>query len=185
MERKKGFSLIELLVSVSIITVLMAYVTPNLLSARERARDTKKKEELSQLKNALRMYYNDYQRYPAVNEENQGIAGCGAGGIRNCPCGAYDFAVGSDDECTDVTTTYMKKFPENIVFGLHTADEGDPEDTKYSHYYTDNNDKFCIVTTLENASDPDLALSQARCLNSCAQTHDAPALTTSYVVCSY
>ena len=185
MEKKKGFSLVELLVSISIIALLMAFLVPNLLGARERSRDAKKKEELSQLKNALRMYYNDYQRYPDVCGENQGIAGCKVGGASCCPCGAFDFAVSSDNECTDVTTTYMKQFPENIVFGLHTAEEGDEEDTDYTHYYTDDSgEKFCLVATLENASDPDLAASQARCTDPCAGT-EAPALTTSYVVCSY
>jgi prepilin-type N-terminal cleavage/methylation domain-containing protein len=185
MERKKGFSLIELLVAVSIIAALMAFTMSNLLGARERARDAKKKEELSQLKNALRMYYNDYQRYPGVCAETQSISGCGVGGTSCCPCGVYDFAVGNDNECTDVTTTYMKQFPENIVFGLHTAEEGGEEDTDYTHYYTDDSgEKFCIVTTLENASDPDLAASQSRCTNPCAGT-GAEILTTSYVVCSY
>jgi len=182
MKTRNGFTLIELLVVIAVMAVFIGLILSNVLGAREQALDARKKEELGQLKNALRTYYNDYQRYPAVCAGNQGIAGCGSAGTSCCPCGVYDLAVGSDDTCSTVTTTYMKKFPTDIIFGLHTAEEGDEEDTQYTHYYTDNNDKFCIVATLENASDPDLLASQTRCANSCAGT-GAPIPSTSYVVC--
>lgn len=62
---RKGFTLIELLVVISIIGVLAMIIVPNLVGVRERARDTKKKTELVQLKKSLRLYYNDNQSYPA------------------------------------------------------------------------------------------------------------------------
>lgn len=61
---KKGFTLIELIVVIAIIGVLSTLVINNLNDARVRARDAKRKEELSSLKTALRMYYNDHQAYP-------------------------------------------------------------------------------------------------------------------------
>lgn len=63
--KRLGFTLVELLVSISIIATLIAILMPNLMGARERARDAQKKEDLSSLRNALRMYYNDKQSYPA------------------------------------------------------------------------------------------------------------------------
>jgi type II secretory pathway pseudopilin PulG len=36
----------------------------NMVGIRERAADTRAKNNLNQLKNALRLYYNDNQRYP-------------------------------------------------------------------------------------------------------------------------
>jgi len=60
----KGFSLVELLVVISIIAVLTAIVVINFVGARERARDAKKIQDMSSLKNALRMYYNENQVYP-------------------------------------------------------------------------------------------------------------------------
>ena len=59
-----GFTLIELLVAISIIATLTAIVLPNFMGARERAKDTQKKEDMAALKNALRMVYNDTQSYP-------------------------------------------------------------------------------------------------------------------------
>ena len=59
-----GFSLLELLVVISIIAVLTAVLTANFMGMRERARDAQKIQDLTSLKNALRMYYNDNQYYP-------------------------------------------------------------------------------------------------------------------------
>ena len=63
--QRDGFTLIELLIVIAIIATILAAAVPNFLSARERAKDAKKKAEFNQVKNALRLYYNDYQKYPA------------------------------------------------------------------------------------------------------------------------
>ena len=67
---KKGFSLIELLVVISIIGVLSAVLVANFMGMRERARDAQKIQDLYAVKNALRMYYNDHQSYPAGEGSN-------------------------------------------------------------------------------------------------------------------
>ena len=64
-EINKGFSLIELLVVISIIGVLTTVLVMNFVGTRERSRDSQKIQNLNSLKNALRMYYNDNQVYPA------------------------------------------------------------------------------------------------------------------------
>ncbi|MFH1601376.1 MAG: prepilin-type N-terminal cleavage/methylation domain-containing protein [Candidatus Shapirobacteria bacterium] len=60
----RGFSLIELLVVLFIIGSLTGLLLPNLISARQRARDSQRKQELYEIKNALRLYYDDNQSYP-------------------------------------------------------------------------------------------------------------------------
>ena len=62
----RGFTLVELLVAISIIAIMLTFLMPNLMGARERARDAQKKQDLSSIKNALRMFYNDTQNYPAL-----------------------------------------------------------------------------------------------------------------------
>lgn len=60
----RGFTLVELLVAMSILAVLMAVLLPNLMGSRQRARDSKRMADLQAVKGALRMYYNDNQTYP-------------------------------------------------------------------------------------------------------------------------
>lgn len=60
----KGFTLIELLVVVAIIGLLSSVVLASLNGARMKARDTKRMADLSQIRTALEMYFNDYGYYP-------------------------------------------------------------------------------------------------------------------------
>lgn len=62
---KQGFTLIELLVVISIIGVLAALLLANMVGIRQRAADTKTKNDMNQVKTALRLYYNDNQSYPS------------------------------------------------------------------------------------------------------------------------
>ena len=58
--KSKGFTLIELLVVVAIISLLSSVVLASLGEARERARVTKFKQELSQFVNAVELYRSDH-----------------------------------------------------------------------------------------------------------------------------
>jgi type II secretory pathway pseudopilin PulG len=155
----------------------MAIVLPNFLGARERARDAKLKAEMNQLKSALRMYYNDYQRYPAwvgapLGPQGQwSFLGCGPSGTTVCKnditttppgyeCPNFWFAAGGTDGCG---TIYMKKPP--------TTTRSTP------NYYQSDPDNFTICVPLENASDPDAASSRAQCPNN-------GSTLTNYCVCS-
>jgi prepilin-type N-terminal cleavage/methylation domain-containing protein len=61
---KQGFSLIELLVVVSIIGVLAALLFPTLTKARERAKIATCTSNVRQIGLALKMYVTDYGKFP-------------------------------------------------------------------------------------------------------------------------
>jgi len=154
--KHKGFTLIELLVVIGIISMLVAIAIPNFLSARQRASDSKKKEEMRELKNALRLYYNDFNTYPAsftqAGKVNyiKGCYGVDGDGKSNCPCSAgVDFATGA--ACDAV---YMKKFPSDLG-------------TTTYYYQADAGNDFCLRTILDNKSDGDIVTSQAHCATAC------------------
>lgn len=153
-----GFTLIELLVVISIMAGLLAFALPNYLGARERARDTKLKSEMSQVKNALRMYYNDYQKYPEAGNAAGGqypFKGCGPLGATLCntttyACTNFWFAAGGADGCG---TVYMKK-PPSPASGV-----------SLNYYQMNGGDGFILCASkLENSSDPEAAASRVQCL---------------------
>jgi len=63
-KKKRGFTLIELLIVIAIIGILASFVMVALSSARAKARDTRRIEEVAQIAKALDVYYATYGRYP-------------------------------------------------------------------------------------------------------------------------
>lgn len=74
-QNQKGFTLIELLVVISIIGTVASVVLASLSSARKHAEDTKRLEDMSQIRTALEMFHQDYGRYPDF--ANEGIPNTG------------------------------------------------------------------------------------------------------------
>jgi prepilin-type N-terminal cleavage/methylation domain-containing protein len=64
-KRTQGFTLIELLVVISIIGLLSSIVLASLNTARSKARDAKRKQDLHQIQIALELYYSTYGGYPS------------------------------------------------------------------------------------------------------------------------
>lgn len=158
-KQQHGFTLIELLVVITIIAILAAFLFANFAGARERTRDVKRKSELQQLRNALRLYYNDTQNYPDATSQK---ITCGIGLL--CDWGT-PFVVGS--------TTYMGQVPQEPLAPAVT----------YRYYVTATKDNFVLVGKLENQSDPDVATSQTRCQNATSDISYTP-LAGEYIVCA-
>lgn len=133
-----GFTLIELLVVISIIGILTALLLANFVGIRERASDARLKSDAVQLKNALRLYYNDFQQYP-VDSGTSTIMGCGSAGTTACSGGSA-FSAG--------TSTYMKQLPLLSYYNQLSSGEG-----------------FVACVTLQNEGDSDIATSQDRCID--------------------
>lgn len=142
MIKQRGFTLIELLVVISIIGVLAGLLFTNFSSARERTRDVKRKNDLQQMKQALRLYYNDYQKYPTAS--NLKIAGCGANGDTECNWGDT-FKAGTGQ------TIYMNELPS------------DPLASQNYTYTKISDEDFQLTASLENGSDESAATSQEKC----------------------
>jgi len=84
-KNKKGFTLIELLVVVSIISLLASVVLASLNTARAKARDARRLQDLKQIQLALELYKDKCGSY-IVQQNCTGTAyGSGGWGWFNYP----------------------------------------------------------------------------------------------------
>ncbi len=104
----KSFTLIELLVVIAIIGVIASIVLVSVGKARERARDTRRKQELRAVQTALELYYDDNDKYP-----NWGSTACcgdtSRGACNNCPC--------DEDDWSDHDTVPAHAFIKDALVG--------------------------------------------------------------------
>jgi prepilin-type N-terminal cleavage/methylation domain-containing protein len=73
--QRGGFSLVELLVVVAIIAVLAGMLVPALGKAKTNSMIATAKTEMTALKGAIQLYYNDYSRYPSSQFAADATAG--------------------------------------------------------------------------------------------------------------
>lgn len=71
--RQTGFTLIEIMVVVVIISVLIGLVAPNILGRVDEARVTAARADIATLEQALEMYKLDNHRYPSTEQGLQAL----------------------------------------------------------------------------------------------------------------
>ncbi len=120
MKQEKGFTLIELLVVIAIIGVMAALVIVNLSSANKKSRDARRKADLSEVRTALELYYDDNLQYPTA-----------------ATMVTWDTA--TPGVLSSLTTTYIKTMPQ---------DPRDSGAMQYS--YIGNASGYTLTAYLEN-----------------------------------
>ena len=64
-KRAKGFTLIEMMIVVAIIAILVAYLLPQLKHPQSNAQAATSQANMKTIANAIELYYQDTQNYPA------------------------------------------------------------------------------------------------------------------------
>ena len=77
-EKRKGFTLVEIIVAVAIVALLASVVYANLGEGRKKARDAQRKSDFEQIQLALRVYRdtnstNIYPSYPSGDVIGDGL----------------------------------------------------------------------------------------------------------------
>jgi prepilin-type N-terminal cleavage/methylation domain-containing protein len=108
----KGFTLIELLVVITIIGILSAIVLASLNTARAKARDALRAEDMHSIASALEMYYINYGCLPMTHTTSCGPA---AGTYSEANNGNWDYSSQGDFMGFLKTAGYMSSVPVDPV----------------------------------------------------------------------
>ena len=74
-KKEGGFTLLELLIVIVIIGILALLIIPNITSAPKKARDTKRKTDITTVRKGLEEYFVDNNSYPVnLSDLTQGSA---------------------------------------------------------------------------------------------------------------
>lgn len=68
-KRRKGFTLIELMVVMTIVALLIAVAVPRYFHSVDKARESTLRHDLNVMREAIDKFYGDHERYPASLEE--------------------------------------------------------------------------------------------------------------------
>lgn len=144
-----AFTLVELLVVISILGILASIALVAFSSAQIKGRDAQRKSNLSEVSHSLEIFYADYQVYPKASANN--IEACPytpPNSWSQCVWGATD----STGDLTDGKTVYFKGLPKDPTKG-------------YSYLYRVSADqsKYQIFAHLENTQDPSLITTTYPC----------------------
>lgn len=114
--RKRGFTLVEIMIVVAIIGIIVAIAVPAFLRARENARGRACQENLMKIDGATEQWALDYRQSNGATVSMSTLVGsdsyikrtplCPSGGTYSSPSGGNDvFTVGEDPECSIGTSS--------------------------------------------------------------------------------
>ena len=133
--RARGFTLIELLVVISIISLLAVILTASLMTARQKARDTRRLTDIKTIANALEFYNMDEGHYPIATEW---ATGCGHAGSSWIP----------DGDNYDWSTEYLPDMPRDPSENCSALNQ-------HTYAYWSDGSNYQITTQLESSVPPD------------------------------
>lgn len=157
---KRGFTLIELMIAISIMAILFAIGATTYRRAEVSGRDAKRKQDIQLIAQALELYYQTNKRYPITDA----TAGGWQFSTSSTPSGSSFWLADKGDSAAsppvtviDFSTQYISQIP---------IDPTNKSPYMYSYFsppsdWNINSKKcfegkyFIIHATLENPNDPD------------------------------
>jgi general secretion pathway protein G len=88
-KQQSGFTLLEIIVVITIIAILAAYIAPKVAGRADDARISKVKNDLQVLESALELYRLDNFRYPTSDQGLQALVSSPGDSAPNWKAGGY------------------------------------------------------------------------------------------------
>lgn len=110
---KRGFTLIELLVVITIISILVTVGSVSYQRAVRLSRDSKRKTDLEQIRQALETYRSENGVYPASDSWQDTLEAGYVTVIPSDPTNPYTYTVGGDSTTYNLCATLESVTPDS------------------------------------------------------------------------
>ena len=157
MNMKKGFTLIELMIAVTIIAILAVTGYTTFAQSQLRGRDIKRKQDLVAIAAALETYYQQNRHYPCTGDNWQDSDGASGNWITDTAI------VGTSCGVNGVTTLLDSRFLSLPIDPSNTGVQpwlNNPVNYSYAYFSGDyhgcrSGQGYWLITRLENPNDED------------------------------
>lgn len=149
--RRAGFTLVELLIVMAVMSILVGIGINTFSIAQKKARDARRKADLRQIQTALEIYRQDYGYYPS------GTCADGNVCLMNSKSTSTPWLAGLD-------SNYIGSLPKDPINNNPSGGQAYSADKDYIYTYHIEEEMhdgpgtargYSLVTQLEDANDPD------------------------------
>jgi prepilin-type N-terminal cleavage/methylation domain-containing protein len=171
-KKRAGFTLVEIMIAISIIAILSTVGLSVYTQGQKLARDAKRKADLKQIQTALNLYYQDFKAYPNTVA---GACSSNLGGFTQC------VSSGAAPWINGLNNNYLDIMPVDPV--ANNGDTANPKNnTNFGYGYRvyvaicnkGANQVYTLYAKLENSSDPDRLAAKNHLWCDGAPLKDAP-----------
>lgn len=150
-EKKNGFSLVELLVAVTILVILASVTVFNYGGVTSKARDARRIEDLDYLRKVLAVYYIDHGFFPTIT----------SAGISPLSCEVTLHAEGECESLISELRVYSQKIPYDPADSHSHGSDKCSGGSCYQYITPDPGHSIsCVCANLEN---PDNVVNSTAC----------------------
>lgn len=132
MKAKLGFTLVEIIVVVSVISILASMLVVGMVDIGKRSRDSDRQADLRLMQNAIELYKNKYGRYPD---------GCNGANRWS----AQTVSAASANRCTNSSQEYIEDLAPEFMPALPKELKPNGDNSGYMYYVNADGSTFKLV----------------------------------------
>jgi type II secretion system protein G len=150
LKKTSGFTFIEIIIVITIIGMLAAFIVGNYVTAKQRGRDSKRKADLNLIQSALEQYKADNEFYPCFSSS---ISECSSDSSTASTAieGIGLISTINSANSNDLPSKYLNSIPSDPLYGNSCSSVA----KGYLYWHGLGRQQYVLFANLESTTDKD------------------------------